>query len=69
MKLKVESIPNFPENCNPYHYDSYHMGRDIGENLVMLHDNHASEPMRYFILVNTKTGERSKVTIESEDSK
>lgn len=64
MELKVVKMNSFPENCNPYHYDSYHMGLDVGIDLVMMLENHASEKMDYFILVNTRTGERVKVIIE-----
>lgn len=63
MELKIEKMTSFPENSNPYNHDLYHMGRDIGTDLMMMFANHSSEKMEYFILVNTKTGERTKVVI------
>jgi hypothetical protein len=64
MIIEISEMQSFPENSNPYHHDSFHMGTPIGKDLLMMHANHPSEEMNYFILVDTKTGERFKFTIE-----
>lgn len=66
MKVEVKEMTSFPENCNPYNHDAFHMGRSIGKDLLMMHANHPSEEMNYFILVNTKTGKRVKINIGDE---
>ena len=51
------------EPGNPFLHDAYHMGVQIGSNVVIMMDNHKVQPCKYFIVVNTDTGERIKITL------
>lgn len=59
----AEVRESFPANANPFHNDFYHMGTKLGTNVIIMHENHPSEVMKYLIIVNIVTGERMKVTI------
>lgn len=67
MRITTEKLESFPANSNPYHHDIYNMGQDLGENLHMMFGNHATEKCKYIILIDTKTGERTRINIEQEE--
>ena len=66
MAMKFEQAESFPPNSNPYCYDAFHMGVDIGSNITIMMPNHADQPCPYFYIINTETGERTLVTINEE---
>jgi hypothetical protein len=52
------------QNCNPFHHDAYHMGQQIGKNLIMMHANHPDEICKYLILVDQLTGKQVRINID-----
>lgn len=48
---------------NPFNYDAYHMGMQMGKNHYIMFPNHGNEDLKYFILVDTRTGNRVKIVI------
>lgn len=59
--FRVEKLSPIPEGSNPFLYDAFNMGRYIGKNLLLMQGNHDSEECKYIILVNQKTGERTRL--------
>lgn len=56
-------IPNEDKSpINPFHQDLFHMGTILGKNVTILHRNFPKDDCEYFIIVNTITGEQTKVT-------
>lgn len=47
----------------PFIHDLYHMGIQMGRNHYIMFPNHKDEDLKYFILVDTRTGSRVKVVI------
>lgn len=64
MRITQTKLESFPANCNPFHYDEYNMGMRISKNHYMMMGNHASEDMKYFIIVDLNTGDRIEFKIE-----
>lgn len=62
-EMKFEPMKAFPPNENPFHHDAFHMGTKIAANLMILHANFPDEKAKYVILVNTETGERTRVRL------
>lgn len=62
--LRTVEIDSIPANSNPFHHDAYHMAKQIGSNCMIMLSNHDDEQCKYFIVINTKTGERMKVIID-----
>jgi len=52
------------EEHNPFNYDFFHMGRQIGKNTFLMFRNHSDDSMDYCILVNTKTGQRFEIEFD-----
>ena len=48
---------------NPFNHDLYHMGQQLGKDHYVMFPNHPTEDLKYFILVDTRTGNRVKVRI------
>ena len=67
LKVEVENLSDWPENCNSMHQDLYHMGLPFAKNYIILHAHHATEEMRSFIFVNEKTGHRVQITISDQE--
>lgn len=66
--MKVEKIESFPAGANPFNHDLMRMGHTIGKDLMLMMSNHSGEECKSLVLVNTKTGERWKLTEFSEAS-
>ena len=64
--FQLEKLPSFPPG-NPFHHDLYHMGTEIGRNLLVLHAKFPGEQHDYVILVNPETGERLRVSLTKEN--
>lgn len=66
MKLtKLDSFPLNPKGrCNPFCHDLFHMGTDVGNNLVVMYSKHTDKPCEYVIIVDKNTGERYKVEVD-----
>lgn len=47
---------------NPFLQDSFHMGTRLGKNVIIMHRNFDSDDASYLIVINTKTGERKRIT-------
>jgi len=61
--FEVETMMSFPENSNPFRYDSYHMGVEIGNNVTAMFASNQDGSIDYVILVNKVSGRRIKVRI------
>lgn len=48
---------------NPFNYDQYHMGQQLGKDHYIMFPSHPTEDLKYFILVDTRTGNRVKIRI------
>lgn len=60
--MKIESLENYGPG-NPFLFDAYNMGIEIGNNVTIMMGNHKNEECKYVIIVNTDTGERIRVTL------
>ena len=70
MKIEdLEPMTTNPEDLNqdgfinPFHQDLTSMGTQIGKNVTVLHMNFPSEVAESIVIVNTKTGERIRITL------
>ena len=62
-----EHIPkNSNGTINVFHQDTYHMGTQIGTNVVILHESFPKQICNYIIIVDPFTGERVKVTFREK---
>lgn len=64
--ISAEVLESFPPHCNPFSYDEFHMGKEIGTNLTIMFANHSNKRCSYIILVNTETGERVQINFDKE---
>ena len=60
--VKVEELTQIPAGANPFHYDSYHMGVNVG-NCTIMYSSH--DTCNYMIIV-TPSGRRMKVILSEE---
>ena len=60
--MKIIELAGFPPNSNPFHHDAFNMGTRIASNVIVMHSTHSHEKAEYLIIVNTETGERTKIT-------
>ena len=67
--IEVKPGKQYKPNTNPMLQDLYHMGQRMGKNVDLLFSTHASEEMKYLIVVNTKTGESIRIEFKDECSK
>ena len=56
--MNVKALGSFPPDSNPFNHDLYHMGTEIGKNVIVMYANHPGEQCDYLIVVNRETGER-----------
>ena len=61
--MQVEKMPDFPPNSNPFCHDPYHMGTQLGSNVIVMHENHNDKPADYLIIVHIPTGQRIRVLL------
>lgn len=66
MGFKISTLNPNPPNSNPFDYDSYNMGTQLGNNCIVMYGNHQNEICNYLVLVNTATGELIKVEFEPD---
>ena len=64
--MYTAELTNFPPNSNPFNHDLFHMGTKLGTNCTIMYPNHKDEECKYLIIINTVTGERLRVALESE---
>lgn len=65
--MKATKINSFPPKSNPFHHDTFNMGTQIAANITIMHRSHTSEKAEYLIIVNTDTGERLRIDIETAE--
>lgn len=68
MKVTQDNLKAFPPNSNPFNHDSFHMGQSFGKSHMLMFPNHSSEPLKYFILIDTATGKRIRFTVEPDEA-
>lgn len=64
LQMRVmDSMPRAKPNqvINPFHFDFYHMGQNFSKHVMIMMANHDTEPAKYMILINVKTGERVRI--------
>jgi hypothetical protein len=49
---------------NPFHQDIINMGTRLGKNVIVMHQNHDNDEAKFLTIVNTKTGERMRITFD-----
>jgi hypothetical protein len=59
-------LGDIPPGENPFDYDRYHMGVNIGTNVMVMMPNHQDEVCPYLIIVNTDNGQRMCVQFKRE---
>lgn len=68
--MKLIPMEPIEPGFNPFRQDLYHMGESLGVTpcgkgkIWRMFPNHPTEKCLYFILINTATGERTKVSFE-----
>jgi hypothetical protein len=65
--FNIEKLESFPPGENPFLYDFYHIGEQLGENVWVMFNNQLHEETPYVILVNQRTGERIKIVMSIEE--
>lgn len=63
--IAAEVLASFPPKENPFLHDFAHMGSTLGRNVSVMYINFPEDPMEYLIVINTKTGERIRVSFSS----
>ena len=51
---------------NPFHQDLWNMGTRLGTNVTLMHSNFDNAECASFVIVNTRTGERFKIEMETK---
>lgn len=69
MEATIEKYAQLTPNpdgtpINPFCHDFFHMGMEVGENLMMMMRNHVDEPCPYLIFVDQISGKRWKVVFK-----
>jgi|SRR5581483_586199 len=59
--MKLEVLPPIPAGESPFIHDAYHMGAQVASNVYIMHETHKTQKAKYIIVVNTETGERSRI--------
>ena len=62
--MKVKELESFPPNENPFLHDAYHMGVRIGNNVMVMMENHDDQECKYMIVVDKTTGKRLQIDFE-----
>ena len=57
--MKTKMLESIPANSNPFHYDAYHMGQALGENVMIMYSEHKVN--KYIIVIDMTTGERMRI--------
>jgi len=70
LPFKIEQLSPFkrkPGNIskyiNPFNHDHFRMGKEIGENIIVMYDSHNRND--HVVIVDRQTGARIKVWINS----
>ena len=68
MNMELKKIDPMVPNAdgtpiNPFRQDMFHMGQQIGINLMMMFYSFDNQPCRYLIFVDQITGERFQLDI------
>lgn len=73
VKVSVNEVPPIPAGANPFRHDAYHMGTSLTRGWIVMHEGpdrkESPVPLRYMILVNTRTGQRIKLDLIPEPEK
>ena len=64
--MRVYRLGSFPPHSNPYHYEGFLMGRNVGNNVTVMMENFEEDRCRYLIIVDTESGERLRVIFDEE---
>lgn len=63
--MRITRLNSFPAGSNPFHHDAYHMGTGVNSDIMIMHSNERDGATQYIIVVETKTGRRTKIEFES----
>ena len=72
--MQIEHVKPFEMNedelmhdgtLNPFHQDISNMGTRLGSNVMIMHSNFDSKPAEWLVVVDTKTGERIRITFDN----
>ena len=62
----TKELESFPPGCNPFHYDHFNMGTQIGDDVLIMHsylDEAHRNRVRYLIITDIVTGRRLRVEL------
>ena len=63
MQVKaIENLESAPSGMSHFRYDSYHMGADVANDLLVMFGEFKHNP--YIILCNKETGERTRIWLD-----
>ena len=66
--MKIVPMEAIPANSNPFLHDAYNMGTYLGKNAVVMYPKNEKENQPYLIIVNTTTGERTKIVFDEAET-
>lgn len=58
---KLETMPPIKPKIDPRQQDGFHVGTDLGTNVVAMHPNFIEHECPYIILVDRTTGQRLRI--------
>jgi hypothetical protein len=68
--ISQEIIDQYPKNSdgtfNPFHIDSFSMGRQFCKDIYFMYSQHKDQDYRSGYFVNVRTGERQRLVIDVE---
>lgn len=64
--MKIKEMNPIPAGENPFQHDFYNMGTRVGNNVVVMYDQHTDRHADYIIVVDMTTGERIRIELAAE---
>lgn len=64
--MNTKKLDGFPPGSNPFCHDQYHMGMEVGKNVIVMYSCYENDRCDYLIIYNKETGERLQVNITEE---
>ena len=59
--IKVEKLPKFPPEVNPFNHDEYQMGQYHASNVAVMFATFDHEKASHIDVINRETGERVRI--------
>lgn len=71
--MHIEKMNDLPMQANGKRMNAFiddfsNIGQHMGTNCIIMYPNNPHEKMKYLIVINTETGEKIKVIVDTEDA-